>query len=165
MDVFLRRGAWKEPLSPPVLPFLKGPRGGHQPGPPHSDHMKGRGIPAVKTLCVPQGPPSHRPPPPSLFSHSRLMYSLFPRRLICPVKLLYFIVVFLSTRGHISEKRGVAWGWGQSVKLKKLQKKKREVQAWEGIEAATGKVQKRRKQKKALDLLLKPEGLWAGLRV
>ena len=59
----------------------------------------------------------------------------------------------------------MAWGWGQSVKLKKLQKKKREVQAWEGIEAATGKVQKRRKQKKELDLLLKPEGLWAGLWV
>ena len=81
------------------------------------------------------------------------------------LSISYFIVVFLSTREHISEKRGVAWGWGQSVKLKKLQKKKREVQAWEGIEAATGKVQKRRKQKKELDLLLKPEGLWAGLRV
>ena len=53
----LDRGAWKGPLSPPILPSLKGPKAGHQPSPAHSDHMKSTGLPAVKMLCVPQGAP------------------------------------------------------------------------------------------------------------
>lgn len=92
------------------------------------------------------------------------MFSLPQETHLSSKTSLFYCCLSIYKRTYF-RKEGCGLAVGAECKTEEAAEKKREVQAWEGIEAATGKVQKRRKQKKELDLLLKPEGLWAGLRV